>query len=105
MSFPAKFAGTCRGCGGQILVGEEIAWKKDEGAWHVECEPQPAPIDFSGIERFLQAQHSRLVAAGHKPMEPLEPGESAMVRWSREINASVGIYWTQGQGFHGKGIT
>lgn len=40
MVIKAKFTGTCRKCGGDIAVGEEIEWSRGEGARHVECPPQ-----------------------------------------------------------------
>ena len=38
MTMPARYAGTCRMCGGAIAVGETIAWTKGEGARHTACE-------------------------------------------------------------------
>lgn len=104
MSFPAKFAGICRGCGGRINVGDSIVWKADKGVWHEACEPAPPAVDFTGMERYLKAKHGEALAAGFKPMQPLKPGESAMLEWSHKVNASVGIYWEKGRGFFGRGF-
>ena len=43
MTITAKFAGTCRKCGGRIKVGEKIEWEKGTGAQHMECTSKPAP--------------------------------------------------------------
>lgn len=33
----SKFNSKCSVCKGQILVGDEINWKKGKGAWHPTC--------------------------------------------------------------------
>ena len=38
----AKFAGTCRSCGGRIRVGDKIEWSAGCGASHVTC-PTKSP--------------------------------------------------------------
>lgn len=37
MSIKAKFAGTCRACGGHFEAGTDINWTKGEGSRHVKC--------------------------------------------------------------------
>lgn len=39
----AKYAGMCRGCGGEIKVGDSIKWGKAEGAHHESCAPSGDP--------------------------------------------------------------
>lgn len=43
MTITAKFAGTCRKCGGRIEVGDKIEWEKGKGAQHVRCKAKAAP--------------------------------------------------------------
>lgn len=38
LSITAKFPGTCRGCKGRIVVGQQVYWIKGEGAKHADCE-------------------------------------------------------------------
>jgi len=35
--FQARFGGTCRGCGGCVVVGEVVYWKRGEGVLHERC--------------------------------------------------------------------
>lgn len=38
LSITAKYPGTCRGCGGRIVVGDQVYWIKGTGARHVDCK-------------------------------------------------------------------
>lgn len=37
LSITAKYPGTCRGCSGRIVIGQQIYWIKGSGARHVDC--------------------------------------------------------------------
>jgi len=37
--FPARFRGKCKGCGGFINVGDNIAYSKEHGTYHHNCRP------------------------------------------------------------------
>lgn len=37
MTITAKFAGTCKKCGGHIAAGTQIEWERGAGASHVKC--------------------------------------------------------------------
>jgi len=97
VSFPAKFPGVCRKCGERIAVGAMIEWRKDEGAWHEECYG-PGPVDFTGIERYLQAKHAEAIAAGWVPPDH---GPDAEIM-SRQVNEAAGIHWSPDRGFYGR---
>ena len=105
VSFPAKFAGTCRGCGERIAVGAMIVWKAEKGAWHEACEPNAGPIDTSGIERFLQAKVALFIAMGGILPQHTDDGVTATAKAVYEANASMGHYWSKDRGFYGKGFT
>lgn len=38
MKLCAKYAGTCRDCGGAIHVGDSIIWNRGRGARHADCQ-------------------------------------------------------------------
>ncbi|MCR4374135.1 MAG: hypothetical protein NUW22_04740, partial [Acidobacteria bacterium] len=40
MTITARYAGTCRTCGGRIAAGTAIDWTRDSGAAHVTCPAQ-----------------------------------------------------------------
>ncbi len=44
----SRFAGTCKGCGGQIPKGMNVMWSKEGGAFHQACEPD---IDPDSVDR------------------------------------------------------
>lgn len=104
MSFPSKYPGTCKGCGERINVGDIIVWKPGQ-AWHERCDPTDKPVDFSGIERFLQAKVAVFVAKGGVLPQYNDDGESATAKAAYEANASMGHYWSKERGFYGKGFT
>lgn len=39
-TFPAKYEGTCAGCGLPIAIGQFIVWRPDSPTYHDGCEPQ-----------------------------------------------------------------
>lgn len=43
MAMTAKFAGTCRWCGTEIVKGDRIMWSRNEGAGHESCAPSCDP--------------------------------------------------------------
>lgn len=45
MTITAKYAGTCRECGGRIEEGETVDWVRGEGTAHVECPTAPVRVD------------------------------------------------------------
>lgn len=49
----AKFPGTCKGCGGEILTGSPIRWSKETGAFHDGCSPSGNP---SADREYLQGR-------------------------------------------------
>jgi Family of unknown function (DUF6011) len=75
MTMTAKFAGTCKRCGGRFLAGTQIEWKKGEGATHVAepgkpcgsyaqpVPPQAGPVavgSFSGVIALFEAAKAHL---------------------------------------------
>jgi hypothetical protein len=47
MTITAKYAGTCKGCGGRISEGERIIWARGRGSRHVDCDTQQPPAPKS----------------------------------------------------------
>lgn len=53
-TFRAKYDGRCAGCGGNINVGDMIAWGKKDGkgiSFHISCQPgsngnEAAPVEL-----------------------------------------------------------
>lgn len=46
MVMAAKYPGKCRKCGGQIYVGDQIEWSKEDGARHAtKCPAESQTIN------------------------------------------------------------
>lgn len=71
MSFPSKFPGRCRACGGPIATGEPIEYDRaSKAAYHARCAGSPAAASEPGDEaieiaptRPAQARPARRPAA------------------------------------------
>lgn len=51
MTITAKYAGTCKKCGGHISVGDKIEWERGTGASHCTCPAAPATAKMAAIRR------------------------------------------------------
>jgi hypothetical protein len=67
MTMFAKFAGLCTACAGRIVRGDQIEWRKGQGARHVCCNAPAKDAPVSGhVWAYANPTEARnsLVAAG-----------------------------------------
>ena len=60
MTITAKYAGTCKTCGGHISVGDKIEWERGSGASHCTCPATPIANTESVIYEYTNGYASSM---------------------------------------------